>query len=144
MNMKQLVLALTLALAAPTVFSAEAATPLTTITKSVENESLVADSFGKTLYVFDPDQGSNSSVCVGDCAEVWPPYIVTAAEAKDLVTPLAVIQRANKKLQLTYEGRPVYTYILDRTAGQDLGEGIGGVWHYIELEEEVRTASPVK
>ncbi|MBC7464652.1 MAG: hypothetical protein H7256_01550 [Bdellovibrio sp.] len=137
MKMKQLILGFALALSAQTVLAEVTVTPLTTVTHNDENESLLADSFGKTLYVFDPDQGSKSSVCIGDCAEAWPPYIVTAAEAKNLVAPLAVIERANKKLQLTYEGRPVYTYILERNPGQDLGDGIGGVWHYVELDAVV-------
>ena len=37
-------------------------------------------------------------------------------------------------IQLTYEGRPVYTYAFDRVKGDDHGDGIGGVWHYIEIE----------
>lgn len=137
MNMKNIVLGFAFALSAQTVLAEAVATPLTTVTQNDEKENLLADSFGKTLYVFDPDKNSKSSVCVGDCAEAWPPYIVTAAEAKNLVAPLAVIERANKKLQLTYEGRPVYTYIVERNPGQDLGDGIGGVWHYIELEDAV-------
>lgn len=109
-------------------------TNLTTVVTNDENEQLVADSFERTLYVFDVDQGSNTSKCVADCAEVWPPYIVTAAEAATLQAPLGTVIRANKKLQLTYNGRPLYTYILDRQKGDDHGDGLGGVWHYIELK----------
>jgi len=100
-----------------------------------EGEHLLADSFSKTLYVFDLDQHKPAPVCTGDCAEVWPPYIVTDAEAATLKAALATIARANKKLQLTYEGRPVYTYIFDRKKGDDMGDGLGGVWHYIEVKD---------
>ncbi len=99
-----------------------------------ENERLLADSNGNTLYVFDLDQGKAAPVCAGDCAEVWPPYLLSAEEAKALVAPLGAIQRANKKAQLTYEGRPVYNYAFDRVRGDDKGDGIGGVWHYVELK----------
>lgn len=109
---------------------------LVSVVVNAEGDSLLADSFSKTLYVFDPDVGNPNPVCVGDCAEVWPPYIVTAEEAATLLHgPLATVERANKKLQLTYNGRPVYTYIFDRKKGDDLGDGFGGVWHYLEVED---------
>ncbi len=113
-------------------------TPVLTLTREVKNdekETLLADSFSKTLYVFDVDQNSGTSKCTGDCAEVWPPYILTPGEAAGLKAPLGSVARSNKKLQLTYSGRPVYTYIFDRSAGDDHGDGVGGVWHYLELKK---------
>ncbi|MDD4976094.1 MAG: hypothetical protein PHY93_17190 [Bacteriovorax sp.] len=107
---------------------------LTTQVQNDEQEKLLADSIGKTLYVFDLDAGSVTPKCTGDCAEVWPPYILSADETAHLQAPLGSIVRANKKAQLTYEGRPVYTYIFDRIVGDDHGDAIGGVWHYIELK----------
>lgn len=53
-----------------------------------ENEKLVADSTGRTLYVFDLDIGKPAPACNGDCAEVWPPYLVNADEATTLAAPL--------------------------------------------------------
>ncbi|MCC2679093.1 MAG: hypothetical protein K0R29_1669 [Pseudobdellovibrio sp.] len=108
-------------------------TPLTTVVTNSDRTNLLADSFERTLYVFDADQGSNSSKCVGDCAEVWPPYIISAAEAASLQAPFASVARPNRKLQLTFNGRPVYTYMLDRKIGDSLGNGLGGVWHHIVL-----------
>jgi predicted lipoprotein with Yx(FWY)xxD motif len=96
--------------------------------------TVVADTFNRTLYVFDVDSGSDTSKCIADCAEVWPPYILSADEAAGLQAPLGSITRDNKKLQLTYDGHPVYTYAFEREVGGDAGDGIGGVWHYIEIE----------
>lgn len=106
---------------------------LTTVVVNDEKENLLADSFSRTLYVFDLDQGSGTSKCIADCAEVWPPYILSAIEAADLKAPLGSIVRTNKKIQLTYNGSPVYTYVLDRVKGDDHGDGIGDVWHYVEV-----------
>ena len=97
-------------------------------------QSLLADTFARTLYVFDPDQGSASAKCAADCAEIWPPYLLNAAEAAGLAAPLGSIARANKKLQLTYNGRPVYSFAFDRTLGDDRGDGLGGVWHSIAVK----------
>lgn len=108
--------------------------PLTTVVTNDEGEKLLANSSGNTLYVFDMDNGKPTSVCNGDCAEVWPPYLLSGDEAAGLKAPYAAVARNNKKLQLTYEGRPVYTYAFDRGEAADSGDGIGGVWHYIEVE----------
>lgn len=115
--------------------AAMAAEPnLITQIKNDENEVLVADPTGRTLYVFDRDQGSPSSVCTGVCAEIWPPYLIQASEASSLVAPLGSITRPGNQIQLTYDSRPIYTYAFDRKAGDDQGDGLGGVWHYIELK----------
>jgi len=116
------------------VVFADDSRPLTTVTTNEEGESLVADSIGKTLYVFDPDMNQAVPQCVGDCAEQWPPYVLTTDEAAGLQSPLGKITRANNKIQLTYNGRPVYAFALDRIKGDDLGDGLGGVWHYIEIQ----------
>ena len=107
--------------------------PMTTVTQNDENENLLADSIGRTLYVFDVDLGQAAPVCTADCSEIWPPYIVTDDEASALKAPLGAVARTNKNLQVTYEGRPVYTYAFDRIQGGDKGDGIGNFWHYIEL-----------
>jgi predicted lipoprotein with Yx(FWY)xxD motif len=104
---------------------------LTTKVTNDQNVVLVADTFKRTLYVFDPDQGQASPACNGACAEVWPPYLISAEEAAALAAPLGSIQRKSNKAQLTVGGRPVYTYAPDRKVGDDLGDGVGGVWHVI-------------
>jgi predicted lipoprotein with Yx(FWY)xxD motif len=109
---------------------------LTQELKNDEGETLLTDNTGKSLYVFDLDQGKPQPACNADCAEVWPPYLVDQSEVAAIKAPLGTIARKNGKLQLTYEGRPVYTYAFDRHQADDKGDGIGDVWHYIELEEE--------
>ncbi len=111
---------------------AQASVELTTNTSNPEQIKLVADSFERTLYVFDPDMGQAVPQCAGDCAERWPPYTLTPAEVASLKAPLGAIVRANGMSQLTIDGRPVYTFFQDRIAGDDLGEGLGGVWHAVK------------
>ena len=119
----------------PTPVVVEPKVELTTVSVNDEGEHLLADTKGNTLYVFDLDLGKPAPTCSTDCAEVWPPYLISAGEAKNLVAPLGSIVRANKKVQVTYGGRPVYTYAFDRGIAAEAGDDIGGVWHYIELEE---------
>lgn len=118
------------------VFAGPVAPTLTTISINDEGEKLLADSRGNTLYVFDLDLNQTTSKCNAACAEVWPPYLITAEEALTLAAPLGSITRDNGKAQLTYQGRAVYSYAFDRGAAADAGDGIGGVWHYIEVVGE--------
>ncbi len=108
---------------------------LITVATNEEGEHLLADTKGNTMYVFDMDQGQKVPACTAKCSEIWPPYLITAEEAKNLVAPLASIVRDNKTIQLTYLGRPIYAYAYDRGAAADAGDGVGGVWHYIELKK---------
>lgn len=118
------------------LLSAEGSTKreLVTIITNGNGEHLLADSIGKTLYTFDSDIGQKTSTCAGDCAEIWPPILITADEALKIKSPLGTIVRANKKKQLTHNGKPVYLYAFDRVAGDEFGDGIGGVWHRIKIE----------
>ena len=127
-----LVSAPVLALAVPAQPAKPAVTFVSQITND-EGEVLLTDQFQRTLYVFDRDMGQAQSVCTGGCAETWPPYIVDAQEAAALTAPLGTLARGNG-LQLTYAGRPVYTFAFDRMIGDDHGDGLGGVWHYIEIQ----------
>jgi predicted lipoprotein with Yx(FWY)xxD motif len=105
--------------------------PLTMVTTNSKGQNMLADTFGKTLYVFDVDQGKPTSACNGGCAEIWPPYLLSADEVARVVAPFGVVQRTSQQPQLTYNGRPIYTYIFDREINNDLGDGVGKVWHLI-------------
>lgn len=133
--MKKMIFICLMQILAGSVFAQENTPSLIKEVLNDENETLVADSFQRTLYIFDLDQGKSTPACTGDCAEIWPPYLITGQEASTLASPLGSIKRANGKLQLTYNGSPVYTYASDRKAGDDLGDALGGVWHYIEIEK---------
>jgi predicted lipoprotein with Yx(FWY)xxD motif len=87
---------------------------------------------GLALYTFDPDQGAEKPACNGTCAEKWPPILVEAAEIVG-DERLGTIQRTSGLTQLTIGGKPVYTFFLDRKAGDVKGDGLGNVWHLIEL-----------
>ncbi|MGZ3775017.1 MAG: COG4315 family predicted lipoprotein [Pseudobdellovibrionaceae bacterium] len=107
---------------------------LTTATVNSGGTEIIADSIGKTLYVFDYDLHKPSPTCAENCAEVWPPYLITAEESLHLQKPLGMIKRTDGKIQLTYKDRPTYTYAYDRISGGDLGNGNNGVWHHIEFQ----------
>lgn len=102
------------------------------VVEGAETHVYVGTQFGQTLYTFDLDK-NGVSACYQGCAEKWPPLLVSDAESRTLVAPLAAILRTSGFHQVTYKGRPVYTYYLDHAEGDDKGDGVGGVWHDIDF-----------
>lgn len=104
--------------------------PLTAVT--VANQTILANEQGLTVYVFDKDSGSESN-CYDACAKAWPPVVVAAGTA--LVSPLGTTARKDGSVQVTYDGRPVYTYVGDGSEGDTNGDGLGGIWHIVKIQE---------
>jgi predicted lipoprotein with Yx(FWY)xxD motif len=122
------------AAAAPAPASADAAQAATTVTiRSSAFGRILFDRRGYALYVFTKDPRGRS-VCYGDCAVAWPPYIVRGAlRAPTGVKPslLGTTRRRDGSRQLTIAGHPVYLYVGDRRVGQVSCQnvlGFGGLW----------------
>lgn len=97
---------------------------------------ILVDSKGITLYDFPPDRGT-TSVCYGACAALWPPLIT---KGKSIAGPgvraslLGTTKRKDGKLEVTYNGHPLYYFVSDRKPGQTTGQGVnqfGGPWWVI-------------
>lgn len=88
---------------------------------------LVAGSNGMTVYTFAMDtKDSGTSACTGGCITKWPALTVDAGstpKAGDGVTgTLATITRPDDgKLQVTYNGLPLYFFSGDSAAGDANG-----------------------
>jgi predicted lipoprotein with Yx(FWY)xxD motif len=102
-------------------------------TRKTSIGTLVVDSKGKTLYLFEKDKGAKSS-CYSSCAANWPPYLTTGkpkAGAGVTASKLGTTKRTNGKLQVTYNKHPLYWFKFDKAAGQTKGEDVhafGGDW----------------
>mgnify|MGYP001561678217 FL=1 len=86
---------------------------------------------GMTLYTFDKDTaGAGKSVCNGPCAGLWPPLMVTGAEA--LSGDYNAITRDDGTRQVAYKGKPLYFYKADSKAGDRTGDNVKDVWHIVK------------
>jgi predicted lipoprotein with Yx(FWY)xxD motif len=95
--------------------------------------AVLTNAKGYTLYLFGLDT-STTSACSGACLAYWPPVIGTPVLPPGTPGALGTIRRTDGKIQATYNGHPLYTYIGDRTPGQANGNGItlnGGIWREI-------------
>jgi predicted lipoprotein with Yx(FWY)xxD motif len=94
---------------------------------------ILVDSKGITLYDFPPDRGT-TSVCYDACAALWPPLLTNArpiAGAGVSASLLGTTRRKDGKLEVTYNGHPLYYFVSDRKRGQTTGQGVnqfGGPW----------------
>ena len=93
----------------------------------------LVDSQGRTLYLFEKDQ-TRASTCNGACASVWPPLTTNGkphAQAGISAAKLGTTKRNDGKLEVTYDGHPLYYYVSDTEPGQLSGEGLdqfGATW----------------
>ena len=87
--------------------------------------AMLTDKNGMTLYTFDKDT-AGTSVCYGDCAVNWPPYL---AENGTEVPGLTTIERKDGARQWAKDGKPLYFWVGDTEPGETNGDGVGGVWH---------------
>lgn len=91
---------------------------------------------GMTLYTYAKDTGSTST-CYDACAQNWPPYLVGP---EDNLTQLQAgvtgkvdtTTRTDGKLQMTYNGHPLYFYAADAKSGDVNGQAKGGVWYVVK------------
>lgn len=94
--------------------------------KSESGKEVLADSKGMTLYTFDKDSDGKSA-CNAKCAANWPP-LAAEGESK-AVEGWTVITRDDGSKQWAHNGKPLYTWVKDKKAGDVTGDGVGGVWH---------------
>jgi predicted lipoprotein with Yx(FWY)xxD motif len=111
--------------------SASSATPTVLASaKKAKVGSVIVDAQGRTLYRFTAE-AQGVPVCTGECVGTWPPAL--ASSATGLPEHVATVKRPDGgKLQLTYDGHPLYRYAGDQTKADANGEGVGGQWYVVK------------
>lgn len=102
---------------------------------------ILTDSSGDTLY-FAEQEADGKIRCKEGCLSIWTPMTM-AGEAKPPtdIPGLGTVRREdNGKNQLTYQGMPLYTFTLDKNAGDTQGDnaqddfsGVHFVWHAVTV-----------
>jgi predicted lipoprotein with Yx(FWY)xxD motif len=92
---------------------------------------IYTDSKDMTLYTYDKDEAGKSN-CYDKCAVNWPPFAAAADAMAE--GDWTVVERTDGTKQWAYDGKPLYTFIEDKKAGDMTGEGKGGVWHVAKAD----------
>jgi predicted lipoprotein with Yx(FWY)xxD motif len=87
--------------------------------------TVLVNSSGRTLY-FNTEEVNGKILCTGACLGFWFPATTSSSAAPKLTVnlpgKLSTIRRpGTKEIQLAYEGKPLYTFRLDGSAGQAKG-----------------------
>ena len=102
-------------------------------TASTSLGTVLVDSQGRTLYLFNADKGTKSA-CSGACTSAWPPLRVSGKPTVGggaAASELGTTQRSDGQREVTYNGHPLYTYIGDSKPGDVNGQGLtafGAAW----------------
>jgi predicted lipoprotein with Yx(FWY)xxD motif len=118
------------------VFATEAATAQSSkrVVKEMENATLghtvLTTLKGKTLYSLSVET-KGKFTCTGTCLASWKPLLVPKGVKPKGPVKLGTVMRPNGKTQVTYKGRPLYSFNGDVKSGEANGEGIKdvGTWH---------------
>jgi len=121
-----------------------AGAPATVGVRDSKLGSILTDSAGKSLYVFDKDQaGAMTSACTGACAAKWPALTVTGAPTAGPGVPgqLSAAGPSGGGSQVAWNGRLLYEYAGDQAPGDTNGDGVGGIWHVAKVTANAATTS---
>src|SRR5436190_7024720 len=128
-------LAVVLAAAGTATATPRAASAVVTV-RPTSLGKVLTNKNGRTLYLFEKDRRGKSA-CTGSCVSFWPPLLTTAKPrpgAAVKASLLGTIRRSDGRMQVTYRGHPLYTFSLDKRAGQTNGEGLddfGAHWYAV-------------
>jgi predicted lipoprotein with Yx(FWY)xxD motif len=97
--------------------------------------SVLVDASGRAHYTNDQDHGG-AVVCSGGCLSFWSPVTTrTTPTAGSLPGAVGVVARTNGTRQVTYDGKPLYSFTLDapgKVTGDGARDAFGGqrfTWH---------------
>jgi predicted lipoprotein with Yx(FWY)xxD motif len=120
-----------------------------TATVSVKNLGsagrVLVDRSGRALYVNDQEK-RGMLLCKGTCVSIWMPLTVhNAPKAGSLGGNLGVLARPNGAKQVTFNGRPLYTFAEDMR-GKVNGDGVHDAfgaeqfsWHVVHANGSTTT-----
>lgn len=85
---------------------------------------------GRTLYSLSVEKHGRF-ICTGGCTSVWHPLVVPAGVKPTGPVKLGTEKRPDGRTQVTFQGRPLYSFNGDTKKGDVNGEGIKdvGTWH---------------
>jgi predicted lipoprotein with Yx(FWY)xxD motif len=109
---------------------------------------IIADGRGFTLYMYGPDH-QGAPRCTGFCAQQWPPLLLPPGVAKPIASPgvlarlVGTVRRPDGRLQVTYNGWPLYLWIGDTAPGQATGQADDmGLWYALSVTGAIDKGTP--
>ena len=105
--------------------------------------TVLVDSQGNALY--SPEQEAGGKVlCMDGCTSIWEPLTVSSggqpSGPSDVSSKLGVVQRPDGTKQVTFDGKPLYTFVEDNSPDTVTGNGVSDsfdgtsfTWHVASI-----------
>jgi predicted lipoprotein with Yx(FWY)xxD motif len=92
--------------------------------------TVLTNNRGLTLYSLSVEKHGRF-VCTGSCLKTWFPLVVARGVEPTGPVALGTVKRPDGRRQVTFKGKPLYTFDGDSRKGQAGGEGFEdvGTWH---------------
>jgi predicted lipoprotein with Yx(FWY)xxD motif len=112
----------------------------------IGGKRVLAAANGHTLYSLSVEK-KGKFVCTqsSGCLALWKPLLVPSGGSVVGPVKLGSIKRPEGTHQVTYRGRPLYTFVEDKAPGKANGEGFKdiGTWHAAKLPKSTGKAGHV-
>ena len=97
---------------------------------------------GMTLYSLSAETHGRFICKDGTCLSLWHPLVVARGSKPTGASHLATVRRPDGRTQVTFKGKPLYTFAGDKKSGQAKGEGFKdvGTWHVAAVSASSKTA----
>jgi len=128
--------------------SASAATTTVSAKQIAGSGNVLVDAKGDALYANDQEK-SGMALCNGACLSFWMPLTVKGGvpTGGSLSGKLAVVRRPDGMKQVSYNGKLLYTFYLDKpgqVSGNGFDDAFGGhkfTWHVVTASGATSTSS---
>ncbi len=107
------------------------------VVKSAKNrileETILVNLKGMTLYRLSGEKQGALTCATPACFAVWHPLWIPAGTTPTGAKHLGTLKRPDGRIQVTYKGGPLYTYLRDTKPGQVNGNGLksSGTWQVV-------------
>jgi len=120
------------ALLVPALAAAVTRTPLVGTAHNARiHATILVNPSGRTLYNLSAERKGRFICTDTACLSFWHPLVVPKGTVPTGRVTLGTLRRPDGRIQVTYRGAPLYTFVKDVRPGQTNGEGFKdvGVWH---------------
>jgi predicted lipoprotein with Yx(FWY)xxD motif len=88
------------------------------------NETILVTMKGMTLYRLSGEKQGALSCATPACFAIWHPLWIAPGTTPTGAKNLGTLKRPDGRIQVTYKGGPLYTYVNDKKTGQVNGNGL--------------------
>jgi predicted lipoprotein with Yx(FWY)xxD motif len=128
---------------APASGSGGSAALVKTASNSAAGGTILVNARGMTLYRLSRETAGKLICTSTVCLQNWHPLVASSSKPGGTVGSLTLIKRPDGSMQVAYKGQPLYTFVGDKSPGEDKGQGIKdvGTWDAVTTGGSTGSAS---